>query len=80
MIMKKLRKSFWSDTQRQPVSYRKKLLRRLRMARMRMAMKLSLVCDFALVYCDRSFLLIFALSFTFGKMNFADNKWFDLCL
>ncbi len=61
MNMKKLRKSFWSDMQRQPVSYRKKLLRRLRMARMRMAMKLSLVCDIALFYCNCFFLLIFAL-------------------
>jgi hypothetical protein len=61
MNMKKPRKSFWSDTQRQPVSYRKKLLRRLRMAKMRMAMKLSLVSDFALFYIDHFFLLIFAL-------------------
>ncbi len=49
MNMEKLRKSFWSDMQRQPVRYRKKLSRRLRMARMRMGMKLSLVCDIALL-------------------------------
>jgi len=32
-----------------------------------------------LLCCDHFLLLIFAL-FTVSKMNFDDNKWFDLCL